>query len=52
MMLHLLQSSKKPLLSLILYGHIASVVAGNHGIPMLVARHHFGNVSGMAPPSQ
>ncbi|KAL9403350.1 hypothetical protein Peur_000322 [Populus x canadensis] len=29
--------------------HTASVAAGNHGIPVIVARHHFGNASGMAP---
>ncbi|XP_057971903.1 subtilisin-like protease SBT2.3 [Malania oleifera] len=29
--------------------HTASVAAGNHGIPVIVAGHHFGNASGMAP---
>ncbi|KAK4796040.1 hypothetical protein SAY86_028366 [Trapa natans] len=29
--------------------HTASVAAGNHGIPVVVAGHHFGNASGMAP---
>ncbi|KAF1892439.1 hypothetical protein Lal_00010904 [Lupinus albus] len=32
--------------------HTASVAAGNHGIPVIVAGHHFGNASGMAPRSQ
>ena len=32
--------------------HTASIAAGNHGIPVLVAGHHFGNASGMAPRSQ
>ncbi|KAI4299836.1 hypothetical protein L6164_033260 [Bauhinia variegata] len=31
--------------------HTASVAAGNYGIPVLVAGHHFGNASGMAPRS-
>ncbi|KAG2689568.1 hypothetical protein I3760_09G145200 [Carya illinoinensis] len=31
--------------------HTASVAAGNHGIPVVVAEHHFGNASGMAPHS-
>ncbi|GAV57260.1 Peptidase_S8 domain-containing protein/Inhibitor_I9 domain-containing protein [Cephalotus follicularis] len=31
--------------------HTASVAAGNHGIPLVVAGHHFGNASGMAPHS-
>ncbi|XP_022716492.1 subtilisin-like protease SBT2.2 isoform X2 [Durio zibethinus] len=31
--------------------HTASVAAGNHGIPVVVAGHHFGNASGMAPRS-
>ncbi|XP_044495419.1 subtilisin-like protease SBT2.2 [Mangifera indica] len=31
--------------------HTASVAAGNHGIPVVVAEHHFGNASGMAPRS-
>ncbi|KAG7034788.1 Subtilisin-like protease SBT2.2 [Cucurbita argyrosperma subsp. argyrosperma] len=31
--------------------HTASIAAGNHGIPVLVAGHHFGNASGMAPRS-
>ncbi|KAI9197999.1 hypothetical protein LWI28_008337 [Acer negundo] len=29
--------------------HTASVAAGNHGIPVVVAGHNFGNASGMAP---
>uniref|UniRef100_A0A1D1Z5J1 Subtilisin-like protease n=1 Tax=Anthurium amnicola TaxID=1678845 RepID=A0A1D1Z5J1_9ARAE len=29
--------------------HTASIAAGNHGIPVIVAGHHFGNASGMAP---
>ncbi|KAM7254758.1 hypothetical protein ACFE04_019999 [Oxalis oulophora] len=29
--------------------HTASIAAGNYGIPVLVAGHHFGNASGMAP---
>ncbi|EOA39671.1 hypothetical protein CARUB_v10008312mg [Capsella rubella] len=29
--------------------HTASVAAGNHGIPVVVAGHHLGNASGMAP---
>ncbi|XP_058102356.1 subtilisin-like protease SBT2.3 [Magnolia sinica] len=29
--------------------HTASVAAGNHGIPVIVAGHRFGNASGMAP---
>ncbi|KAG9153296.1 hypothetical protein Leryth_025081 [Lithospermum erythrorhizon] len=29
--------------------HTASVAAGNHGIPVVVADHSFGNASGMAP---
>ncbi|KAK7318709.1 hypothetical protein RJT34_03415 [Clitoria ternatea] len=31
--------------------HTASVAAGNHGIPVVVAGHNFGNASGMAPHS-
>lgn len=31
--------------------HTASVAAGNHGIPVVVTGHHFGNASGMAPRS-
>ncbi|CAL0320204.1 unnamed protein product [Lupinus luteus] len=31
--------------------HTASVAAGNHGIPVIVAGNHFGNASGMAPRS-
>ncbi|BAT79968.1 hypothetical protein VIGAN_02292100 [Vigna angularis var. angularis] len=31
--------------------HTAAVAAGNHGIPVIVAGHHFGNASGMAPRS-
>ncbi|XP_027347596.1 subtilisin-like protease SBT2.3 [Abrus precatorius] len=31
--------------------HTASVAAGNHGIPVVVAGHNFGNASGMAPRS-
>ncbi|XP_048330882.2 subtilisin-like protease SBT2.2 isoform X2 [Ziziphus jujuba] len=31
--------------------HTASVAAGNHGIPVVVSGHHFGNASGMAPRS-
>lgn len=31
--------------------HTASVAAGNHGIPVIVSGHHFGNASGMAPRS-
>ncbi|XP_050915925.1 subtilisin-like protease SBT2.2 [Lathyrus oleraceus] len=31
--------------------HTASVAAGKHGIPVIVAGHHFGNASGMAPRS-
>lgn len=29
--------------------HTASIAAGNHGIPVIVSGHHFGNASGMAP---
>ncbi|XP_065022022.1 subtilisin-like protease SBT2.3 [Musa acuminata AAA Group] len=29
--------------------HTASIAAGNHGIPVVVSGHHFGNASGMAP---
>ncbi|GJN17528.1 hypothetical protein PR202_gb04604 [Eleusine coracana subsp. coracana] len=29
--------------------HTASIAAGNHGIPVVVAGHNFGNASGMAP---
>ncbi|KAI3926520.1 hypothetical protein MKW92_042342 [Papaver armeniacum] len=29
--------------------HTASIAAGNHGIPVIVAGHHYGNASGMAP---
>nr|CAD1828137.1 unnamed protein product [Ananas comosus var. bracteatus] len=29
--------------------HTASIAAGNHGIPVIVAGHHFGTASGMAP---
>lgn len=47
------QTKKKPLMSLILiFRHTASVAAGNHGVPVVVAGHHFGNASGMAPRSQ
>ncbi|KAM7530351.1 hypothetical protein LguiB_033761 [Lonicera macranthoides] len=31
--------------------HTASTAAGNHGIPVVVAGHHFGEASGMAPRS-
>ncbi|KAF5729261.1 subtilisin-like protease SBT2.5 [Tripterygium wilfordii] len=31
--------------------HTASVAAGNHGVPVVVAGHDFGNASGMAPRS-
>ncbi|XP_047338469.1 subtilisin-like protease SBT2.2 [Impatiens glandulifera] len=31
--------------------HTASIAAGNHGIPVVAAGHHFGNASGMAPRS-
>ncbi|KAK9150991.1 hypothetical protein Syun_009300 [Stephania yunnanensis] len=31
--------------------HTASIAAGNYGIPVIVAGHHFGNASGMAPRS-
>ncbi|XP_059291409.1 subtilisin-like protease SBT2.2 isoform X1 [Lycium ferocissimum] len=31
--------------------HTASIAAGNHGIPVIVAGHNFGNASGMAPHS-
>ncbi|GAB2280945.1 hypothetical protein Dimus_015562 [Dionaea muscipula] len=31
--------------------HTASVASGNHGVPVIVAGHHFGNASGMAPRS-
>ncbi|KAJ8477274.1 hypothetical protein OPV22_021001 [Ensete ventricosum] len=29
--------------------HTTSIAAGNHGIPVIVSGHHFGNASGMAP---
>ncbi|KAK1280250.1 Subtilisin-like protease [Acorus gramineus] len=29
--------------------HTASIAAGNHGVPAIVAGHHYGNSSGMAP---
>ncbi|KAJ3696146.1 hypothetical protein LUZ60_001523 [Juncus effusus] len=29
--------------------HTASIAAGNYGVPVIVAGHHFGNASGMAP---
>nr|XP_019705271.1 subtilisin-like protease SBT2.2 isoform X2 [Elaeis guineensis] len=29
--------------------HTASIAAGNHGIPVIVSGHYFGNASGMAP---
>ncbi|GMH27711.1 hypothetical protein Nepgr_029554 [Nepenthes gracilis] len=29
--------------------HTASIASGNHGIPVIVSGHHFGNASGMAP---
>eukprot|EP00268_Persea_americana_P037324 TRINITY_DN3696_c0_g1_i4.p1 TRINITY_DN3696_c0_g1~~TRINITY_DN3696_c0_g1_i4.p1 ORF type:complete len:611 (-),score=109.17 TRINITY_DN3696_c0_g1_i4:189-2021(-) len=29
--------------------HTASIAAGNHNVPVIVAGHHFGNSSGMAP---
>ncbi|CAN6455307.1 unnamed protein product [Victoria cruziana] len=32
--------------------HTASIAAGNHGIPVIVARNHFGDASGMAPHAQ
>ncbi|RZS15476.1 hypothetical protein BHM03_00047318 [Ensete ventricosum] len=32
--------------------HTASTAAGNHGIPVVVSGHHFGNASGMAPRAQ
>ncbi|GLU17478.1 hypothetical protein SLE2022_338440 [Rubroshorea leprosula] len=31
--------------------HTASVASGNHGVPVVVAGHYFGNASGMAPRS-
>ncbi|XP_047954341.1 subtilisin-like protease SBT2.3 [Salvia hispanica] len=31
--------------------HTAAIAAGNHGIPVVVAGHTFGNASGMAPRS-
>ncbi|XP_057542348.1 subtilisin-like protease SBT2.3 [Amaranthus tricolor] len=31
--------------------HTASIASGNYGIPVVVAGHHFGNASGMAPRS-
>ncbi|KAL6206363.1 hypothetical protein ACLB2K_023611 [Fragaria x ananassa] len=31
--------------------HTASIAAGNHGIPVVVAGHQFGHASGMAPRS-
>ncbi|GAB4829467.1 hypothetical protein Ancab_019139 [Ancistrocladus abbreviatus] len=31
--------------------HTASIASGNHGIPVIVTGHHFGNASGMAPRS-
>lgn len=31
--------------------HTASVAAGNHGVPVIVSGHYFGNASGMAPRS-
>ncbi|XP_073058458.1 subtilisin-like protease SBT2.2 [Primulina eburnea] len=31
--------------------HTAAIASGNHGIPVVVAGHHFGNASGMAPRS-
>lgn len=34
------------------YRHTASIAAGNHGIPVVVAGHQFGNASGMAPRAQ
>lgn len=32
--------------------HTASIAAGNHNVPVIVAGHHFGNSSGMAPRAQ
>ncbi|KAF3786157.1 Subtilisin-like protease SBT2-2 [Nymphaea thermarum] len=32
--------------------HTASIAAGNHGIPVIVASNHFGDASGMAPHAQ
>ncbi|CAN8267578.1 unnamed protein product [Cochlearia groenlandica] len=29
--------------------HTASIAAGNHGVPVIVSDHNFGNASGMAP---
>jgi len=37
---------------ILIHRHTASIAAGNHGIPVVVAGHHFGNASGMAPRSQ
>lgn len=37
---------------LFLCRHTASIAAGNHGIPVTVAGHCFGNASGMAPHAQ
>ena len=37
---------------ILIYRHTASIAAGNHGIPVVVAGHHFGNASGMAPRAQ
>ena len=48
-----IQFFRRRLKNLILFfRHTASVAAGNHGIPVIVARHHFGNASGMAPRAQ
>lgn len=32
--------------------HTASIAAGNHGVPVIVSGHNFGNASGMAPHAQ
>ena len=36
----------------LMYRHTASIAAGNHGVPVIVSGHRFGNASGMAPRAQ
>uniref|UniRef100_A0A7N0V9V9 Uncharacterized protein n=1 Tax=Kalanchoe fedtschenkoi TaxID=63787 RepID=A0A7N0V9V9_KALFE len=47
----LLGPSPKDVLNLQLGASNASVAAGNHGVPVVIAGHSFGNASGMAPRS-
>jgi hypothetical protein len=36
----------------VIYRNTASIAAGNHGIPVVIAGYYFGNASGMALSSK